>query len=147
MPNAIAYFSQATQCFGETELQQLADRAAQHNAKSGISGYFFFEDDIFFQYLEGNEDALEVLMAKIGGDERHRLKRQIKLGHIPDQLFSNWRMRYIRPSAMIGAGVEEIFHTMLLKLSENQQSDMLLEGQIMTLVRELAAYQSCIHEP
>lgn len=145
MPHALAYASEATCHFGEDELSQLSRLAAHENAKADVTGYFFFKDNLFFQYLEGDVEKVKDLMDKISNDPRHSVSRQIVFGNIPNRLFADWQMRYISASAMVGVGAEIIFHNMLLNITDARHPEQLVVSQTMSLIHELAAYQKMLN--
>lgn len=142
MINALAYTSEALDVFKEDGLLELAKSAAVKNADAKISGYFFFKDNRFFQYLEGSADSIHALMKKIERDERHSLHRKIELGTIPNRLFAKWSMRYVSTAAIRGTDAERIFHDMLLYVSGPSFTNDIAQGQIMQLVEQLANYQN-----
>lgn len=144
MIDALAYTSDARGIFKEDGLLELAKSAAIKNADAKISGYLFFKDNQFFQYLEGSKDNIQALMARIESDERHALHRKFELGTIPNRLFEKWSMRYVSSDAIRGTDAERIFHDMLLYVSGPSFAQDIAQNQIMQLVQQVAGYQSSL---
>lgn len=147
MVYAVAYTSKAQDQFKEVGLLALAKSSALKNAKAKISGYFFYKDEQFFQYLEGDIERVQALMARIEQDERHILERKIELGTIPERLFAKWSMRYLTPAAIGDRDTEHLFHEMLLYSTGQPFPDPVAQGQIMQLISQVAEqqYDAAIH--
>jgi hypothetical protein len=71
---ALVYTSAATAPFDESALVELARLASAKNRRLEITGYltYEFESATFLQFLEGEKEAVEQLMATIEADSRHR---------------------------------------------------------------------------
>lgn len=72
---ALVYTSVATAPFDESALVELARLASTKNRRLEITGYltYEFESATFLQFLEGEKEAVEQLMATIEADSRHRI--------------------------------------------------------------------------
>lgn len=53
------------------ERGELFTAARAHNKACGITGALLVREDVFVQTLEGNEQAVEALLARIRADVRH----------------------------------------------------------------------------
>ena len=91
----LAYSSQAISDFDEELLMDLADRSAEKNEKRGISGYLYFRNNLFLQYLEGEQQTVENLMSKISQDPRHKVLTSVTLPDISERIFPHWYMRFL----------------------------------------------------
>ena len=67
----IVYSSTATHPFSRAELLKLLQVSVQRNAQAGITGLLLYLDGTFMQVLEGEEDAVIGLYARICRDPRH----------------------------------------------------------------------------
>ena len=67
----LVYTSTALEPFDKTELMALLEDNARRNAQSGITGLLLYKDGCFMHALEGDEDAVTALFAKISHDPRH----------------------------------------------------------------------------
>lgn len=91
----LAYSSRALSGFDDEALLELADNAAVKNEELGITGYLYFRGNLFMQYLEGEQSAVEELMAKIATDPRHEVLSSIALPSCSDRVFPHWYMRFL----------------------------------------------------
>jgi hypothetical protein len=67
--------------FSEEELIQLLETSRQNNAKIGVTGMLLYKDGNFMQLIEGPEEAVRALHAKISIDPRHRGLMTLLQGH------------------------------------------------------------------
>lgn len=67
----IVYTSTAAENFGRPELVQLLKGSVERNARAGITGLLLYAGGRFMQVLEGEEEAVITLFAKISRDPRH----------------------------------------------------------------------------
>jgi hypothetical protein len=95
MLSAIAYCSLTEIEFSDEDLLALAEQAANRNQEIGVTGYLYYRDYVFMQYLEGDQTTVEMLMAKITHDARHRVITEIFLGDISQRRFPHWYMRFL----------------------------------------------------
>lgn len=91
----LAYSSRAQCNFQDEDLLCLADAAAAKNEQLGVTGYLYFRQGLFLQYLEGTREAVETLMAKIALDVRHEILATIPLPEVPERIFPHWYMRFL----------------------------------------------------
>ena len=75
----------------------------RNNAKVSIVGGLYYGDNRFFQYLEGDEDAVRNTYLRIQQDPRHRNVRTLIEEPIADRSFTNWSMKYVPASADVQA--------------------------------------------
>jgi hypothetical protein len=92
----IVYISRAAVPFDVVNLDDLATRSQRRNAERGITGYLFFEDDYFVQYLEGPELAVDDLTCRIRRDPRHEVLHLLDDGNLAKRRFPGWHMRWVR---------------------------------------------------
>ncbi|NMT64568.1 BLUF domain-containing protein [Marinobacter orientalis] len=67
----------------------------RNNAKSEIVGGLYYGDDHFFQYLEGEEEAVRELYDRIARDDRHHNISILLEEPIKNRTFTNWSMKYV----------------------------------------------------
>jgi hypothetical protein len=66
-----------------------------NNAKNNIVGVLYFGDGCFFQCLEGEETAVDLLYEKIRKDSRHKELKILTRKSIDSLSFSKWNMKYV----------------------------------------------------
>jgi Sensors of blue-light using FAD len=76
-------------------VKQIVDVARERNPASGISGALLFDGEHFCQLLEGPEDPVRALMARIERDERHVDVRILHDAPSPNgRLMARWQSGY-----------------------------------------------------
>ena len=97
----IVYLSSALAPFDEKALRELADHAQQRNRELDVTGYLYFEQRQFIQYIEGPDEAVTGLMQRISEDNRHEVKITLYDRSVEERRFPDWSMRYITNASMI----------------------------------------------
>ena len=88
----ILYRSRATRPLNEPQLQRLLEKSRSRNAAQGITGLLLYSDSHFVQVLEGPEDAVRHLYAKIQHDAWHTQVVTVSEGPAPARRFGEWNM-------------------------------------------------------
>ncbi|MCB1140987.1 MAG: EAL domain-containing protein [Leptospiraceae bacterium] len=88
------YVSERTEVCTDSELEKILIQARNENSKKGITGFLIYNDGIFMQILEGEEDEINQLLNKIRKDPRHSNMRIIINKYSDTRLFPNWAMGY-----------------------------------------------------
>lgn len=76
----------------KVELGLLFSQARSHNKSQGITGALLVADDWFVQTLEGEQDAVRALYARISRDPRHHRVALLTAGPAQERVFSRWSM-------------------------------------------------------
>lgn len=79
----------------EPNVARILMASRSNNAKSEIVGGLYYGDDRFFQYLEGEEEAVRALYDRIAGDSRHRNVTTLLEAPLEARTFVNWSMKYV----------------------------------------------------
>ena len=90
----LVYISSAVVPFSPDELADLLTRSRENNARSGLTGMLLYKDGNFMQALEGEEQAVRSLHAKIESDRRHRGLITLLQGPIAERRFPEWSMGF-----------------------------------------------------
>ena len=77
------------------ELITILSQSQQFNHKHGISGVLFYNNNYFFQCLEGERSQLMRLYNKIANDSRHIEVVQLACERIDTPAFGRWKMKYV----------------------------------------------------
>ena len=91
----LIYRSTAARRFGVQALVQLLVEARKANAAQGITGALVYEAGTFLQVIEGDNRAVEGLMARIVRDPRHSDIEVLADGPIEARRFTAWRMALV----------------------------------------------------
>jgi hypothetical protein len=108
MMRGIVYASVAQTDFDDEALDELGRLAAARNDELGVSGYLYFETGRFFQYIEGEHDAVTELMARIELDPRHEVMHVVYDDRLQQRRFPGWGMRVLTRGEL--AGIESLAH-------------------------------------
>jgi hypothetical protein len=106
------YASAATRRFTTPELTSLLQQSRENNQRIGATGMLLHSESSFFQVLEGSEDVLQALYAKIALDPRHAQVTRIIWEPIAERTFDAWSMGFHQVSRgdLAGiAGVNDFF--------------------------------------
>lgn len=91
---SIVYASSAATTFTEEELHDLLETSRVNNAKLDITGMLLYKDGNFIQAIEGPEEAVRSLYAKIAQDSRHKEIFLLSEETITERNFPNWSMGF-----------------------------------------------------
>ncbi len=90
----VLYRSWAAQPWSGAQLQELLGKSRDYNAGYGITGLLLYSEGCFVQVLEGPEDAVRALYAKIQQDPRHTQVLTVREGPGPHRYFADWSMDF-----------------------------------------------------
>lgn len=91
---SLAYESTATRSLDHQEMEALLVVARDFNEQHGITGCLISYKDTFVQILEGDEDIIRELYARIQLDARHMDVETFSQDTIEDRNFPTWGMAY-----------------------------------------------------
>ena len=97
----IVYISRSTTAPGgsgkgvDPAVARILAKSRANNRKNGLVGVLFFGDGCFFQCLEGEEEAVDTLYAKLLQDDRHKDLKIIARNRIEERSFESWTMKYV----------------------------------------------------
>ncbi len=90
----LTYASSATGPFSKEDLDELLAQCRENNSALGITGMLLYKDGNFMQVLEGEEEAVRKLYAKIEGDPRPSGTIVLLRGHQEKRQFPDWSMGF-----------------------------------------------------
>ena len=97
----IIYISRSTSAPGQPGrgvdpvVARILAKSRSNNRKNDLVGVLYFGDGCFFQCLEGEEEAVDTLYAKLLLDPRHKDLKIISRKVIDERSFGDWRMKYV----------------------------------------------------
>ena len=96
----IKYVSRFAMPFRERELEELGAKAAEKNKGLDITGVLLTSGGLFYQVLEGPDEAVDEIFGAIRSDKRHT--DLVVLGideDITSRLFPDWSMKTVNLDA------------------------------------------------
>jgi hypothetical protein len=78
----------------EEDISALLSKCRTNNTQNGITGMLIYFDGTFVQFLEGPEENLNQLFAKISKDKRHQDVILLLDGQTEKREFADWTMAY-----------------------------------------------------
>lgn len=91
----LGYVSTQSRPMQAQDLLRLLETAREHNSRVGVTGLLLHREDSFVQVLEGEEEAVRGVYAKIQRDRRHERVKILFEGPIESREFSDWRMGFV----------------------------------------------------
>lgn len=101
----LVYVSSAVKLFSDEELIQLLEASRQNNSKIGVTGMLLYKEGNFMQLIEGPEESVRSLHAKISIDPRHSGLITLLQGHQEKREFQDWAMGF---QSLDAAGVRQL---------------------------------------
>ncbi len=89
----LTYRSRATTPLSESQLSDLQHSAAARNRAENITGMMVYNDDRFFQWLEGPPASIARVWSSISQDPRHADIEALSVHSAPTRLFANWSLK------------------------------------------------------
>lgn len=90
----IIYMSRGVEPMNEDQLRDLLLQARTANEAKSITGALIYGDDQFMQIIEGAEQDLVLLYAKLLNDPRHKNVVKLADKEIMQRNFSQWSMAF-----------------------------------------------------
>lgn len=95
MLSTLIYRSRMSESLQESDLPGLLRAARGRNEERGVTGILLFDGAYFLQMLEGPEEAVQALFARISRDPRHGQVVLLLEDHAPRRRFPKWGMRLV----------------------------------------------------
>lgn len=108
----LAYASEATfnaspsRSGVEPNVARILLTSRRNNPKKGLVGGLYYGDNRFFQYLEGEEQAVHELYDTIKSDPRHRNVKTLIEEPLKTRTFTNWSMKYVPVAGDVSAFIK-----------------------------------------
>lgn len=91
----LVYVSAAIKPFSQADLLELLSKARVNNSIIGVTGLLLYHNQSFFQILEGQEEAVTTLFARIGRDQRHDRVLLLSKKNVEERNFGDWSMGFV----------------------------------------------------
>lgn len=92
----LIYITSAVRPMSDAELLALLQQSRATNTEVDLTGILLYSGGNFLQVLEGDEAAVDALMARIERDPRHRNLITLVRRPIPERMFPTWSMGFRR---------------------------------------------------
>jgi hypothetical protein len=89
---SLTYASSATRQYSDAELAEILRVSRANNAKLGVTGLLLYHDGNVIQVLEGEEQKVRQIYAKILRDDRHAGCLLLLEEEIEERAFPDWHM-------------------------------------------------------
>lgn len=113
----LIYISRKSPEITPEEVEVIVKRAQHFNEQVGITGALISVGEYFYQLLEGNDEIISNLMARIQIDKRHVDLKVIYQGNISEREFSKWSMKHVHID-------EKDVPSILIKIAELEKISM-----------------------
>lgn len=91
---SIVYTSFVVPGTPQERVAEIARDAARFNVYAGVTGLLLFDGMTFLQYLEGPDDGMHVVYARIMQSKNHVSLVELGRAEPPHRLFSQWSMQF-----------------------------------------------------
>ncbi|HDS0923432.1 TPA: BLUF domain-containing protein [Stenotrophomonas maltophilia] len=92
---AIVYCSRVATGTTVDQIDWLVRDAASHNLIAGVTGVLFCDGFSYLQYIEGPEDGIAVIYARILNASSHTAVEELGRGYGGPRRFPYWSMRWL----------------------------------------------------
>ena len=92
MLKIIGYVSSAAVEPSADRLSEILKVAVDHNRAAGITGIMFYDEGNIIQFIEGRDEAVSALYARICRDRRHKGIIELMNEPIAERVFPDWSM-------------------------------------------------------
>jgi adenylate cyclase len=93
----LTYISSFSRPISAQEVEEIGNKSVANNTRDGLTGVLFCFNNVFYQILEGPEDALDRCYARILRDNRHDNIFCLEVeNEIPERQFGDWAMKTVR---------------------------------------------------
>lgn len=78
----------------EPSVARILAKSRVNNRRDGLVGVLYFGNGCFFQCLQGEEEAVDKLYARIKADPRHKDVKVLSRKTIPALTYAEWAMKF-----------------------------------------------------
>lgn len=115
----LIYYSTASPDLSINDILNILGNSRDFNSKNEITGCLLYHNNEFVQLIEGEEEAVKKLYAKIENDKRHSNLIIVIQDNIAGRSFKNWSMAYYKPTTAAAENLSELlFKLNFLALSK-----------------------------
>ncbi len=104
----VVYRSRAVKSLSAPELHDLTHGSQRRNGRHGITGLMLYDNNRFFQWLEGPAANVDRLMASIHADQRHTDVEVLNKESAEMRTFGSWSMKLASPVAAAAESLRDV---------------------------------------
>ncbi len=120
----ITYISRISQPLSLEEIEEIGVISSQNNKEANITGSLVYFEKLFFQIIEGDDEAVDQLYGRIVNDPRHSDILRLKTEYdIQERLFPDWFMKTIN----LDNNVDELLRPIKVLLQTVVESHSIVE--------------------
>ncbi len=131
----MVYVSAAVRPFSQADLRNLLAKARSYNGSVEITGLLLYHSQSFFQILEGQEEVVAPLYARIQRDPRHDRLMLLSKTIEEERSFGAWSMGFV------DLDLNSIKHPGFVKMLEANSSFLDLQGDSKLVARLIDGFQ------
>ncbi len=136
----VLYVSQASISFTKKEMDEMVKKCSENNQQNNVTGYLYYENGYFFQYLEAYElNTLSSLLNTLSNDNRHRVLQTFIASNRVERRFKDWFMKRVDELCFINFEAETNIIEYMKWLSNDNEIKKLKSNNIWNLVDALTA--------
>lgn len=139
----LTYVSKAKILFDSVLLKSLATEYSKENKNYKITGYLYFDKNIFTQYIEGPMENIHQLYSNIKKDRKHEVLNELIYNSLTKRKFPNWGMKWLDKS-MLGQINLEFILTDYLIFNSQTGNLTLNEKAVWRMIDKLATFRTVI---
>lgn len=136
----LCYLSQPTQPFTDEILHDIESKSIEANNARDVTGLLILKGESILQILEGAEDAVRELYAKIEADSRHSIVKLVSAGEDEVRLLATWSMVVKGTTATPSSLLEQFSQVYEELLHTEEQSEIAIDH--VNLFREIALFET-----
>ena len=118
----LIYRSKASESVGANDVFAIVETSKKNNPRRDVTGFLLYDDDRFFQLIEGADKDIDGLMLILGKDKRHHSIEVLDTHEVSYRLFDNWDMKLL-----ITFSGEPALAEIKRKVLERPESDKILD--------------------
>ncbi|MBW1293928.1 BLUF domain-containing protein [Aquimarina litoralis] len=142
----VLYLSIENKPFSETSLDLLVSSAQTTNKSHGITGFLYYKQRHFFQYIEGTPDKINDLLDNLKKDTRHKILEFVQDNTLNDRRFPNWDMGDLKTNQLMQIKFEDlIIENLLWKKTYKNTNLPINDANLWKLVDKLAFFRNKGH--
>jgi hypothetical protein len=109
---SLTYTSRARLDLTTDDLLAIQETARHRNALEGVTGLLIYDGTRFLQVVEGGNDAIDDLLARLLRDDRHTALEVRDERWVVDRSFPDWSMELLRVNTPFHEARNEIDHVL-----------------------------------